>query len=101
MELPRRTITLEEHVALPSLSKWTEMETYAAIGRMFPGTTEKIKDCSTGRIAAMDSANVSFQVMSHIPNVGIADVAGCRGANDEMAEAVKKNPSRLGGFAGE
>lgn len=100
MELPKCTITLEEHVAMPSLSGWTEMETYAFIGRAFPAMAKKITDCSTGRIANMDSANISFQVMSHIPNIGVAEVAGCRGANDKMTDAVKRNSSRLAEFAG-
>lgn len=99
MELPSRTITLEEHVALPSLAGWADLDAYIAITWLFPETTKKLTDCSEGRIAAVDSAQVSFQVLSHIPNIGVSDVAGCRGANDEMAEAVKKNPHRFAGFA--
>ncbi|KAK7750256.1 hypothetical protein SLS62_007773 [Diatrype stigma] len=99
MELPPRTITLEEHVALPSLAGWTELDAYVAVTRAFPKTAVTLTDCSEGRIAAMNSAQVSLQVLSHIPNIGISDVAGCRGANNEMAEAVKKNPHRFAGFA--
>lgn len=37
--------------------------------------------------------------MSHIPGMCNDNPEGCRKANDEMAEAIEKNPGRFGGFA--
>ncbi|KAF3771088.1 hypothetical protein M406DRAFT_36423 [Cryphonectria parasitica EP155] len=92
-----RTITLEEHVAFPSLG--SDSEFYEAMWKVFPKAREQLWDHGSNRLADMDANNVSFQIMSHIPGIGVSNIAGCRGANDEMAAAVQKNPKRLGGFA--
>ncbi|KAI1268837.1 hypothetical protein F5Y18DRAFT_169270 [Xylariaceae sp. FL1019] len=49
------------------------------------------------RIGSMDANNVSLQVLSHVPGTLSPDT--CAKANDEMAKAIKANPSRLAAFA--
>jgi hypothetical protein len=64
----------------------------------------KLLDLGAGRIAAMDEASIDYQVLS-LASMGLdalaADVATplVRDINEELAEAVKANPTRLGGFA--
>jgi uncharacterized protein len=64
----------------------------------------KMLDLGAGRIAAMDEAGIDFQVMSlaamGFDALDAADeTALARDVNDELAEAVRQNPTRLGGFA--
>lgn len=64
----------------------------------------KLLDLSAGRIAAMNEAEIDFQVLS-LAAMGLdaldADAATsvAHDVNDELADAVRANPSRLGGFA--
>jgi len=102
-----KTITLEEHFVTERFLKAT-----AAGGHGFPPSMAALKpkllDLGKGadskRIAAMDEAGIDYQVLSlaalglegldarEEPSV-LADV------NDELAEAIRGNPQRLGGFA--
>ena len=96
--LPSGCITLEEHAALPSLGD--EHPCYEEIYKSFPGCRQRLADLRAGRIEDMDRAHVDFQIISQVS--GIAnwrDSRSCRLANDELAEAIKKAPNRLGGFA--
>jgi len=45
----------------------------------------------------MDAGNVNLQILSHGPIT--ASPQACRDANDELAEACRKNPKRFAGFA--
>ncbi len=60
-------------------------------------------DIGSGRIDAMDANGIDIQVLSYsnstqlIPGPHAVDLA--RAANDRLAEAVRKNPTRLGGMA--
>jgi predicted TIM-barrel fold metal-dependent hydrolase len=47
----------------------------------------------------MDVSGVTLQVLSCTAGVGVGDPAGCRGANDELAAAVRAHPSRFAAFA--
>ncbi|KAI0010246.1 amidohydrolase 2 [Xylariaceae sp. FL0662B] len=94
---PSFSITLEEHVVFPSLG--SDRPFYNDIWKVFPEVKGALEDHSTGRIGDLDKGHVSFQVMSHLPGMSNHNVEGCRRANDEMTEAIKKNPNRLGGFA--
>src|SRR5271156_6867613 len=98
-----RTITLEEHFVTKSFVKATEVPgrgVPAPIAQLGP----KLLDFGAGRIAAMDEAGVDFQVLSLV-SMGLdalaADVATplVRDVNDELAEAIGSNPTRLTGFA--
>ena len=98
-----RTITLEEHFVTESFVKATEIPGHsvpAPIAQLRP----KLLDLGAGRIAAMDEASIDYQVLS-LASMGLdalaADVATplVRDINEELAEAVKANPTRLGGFA--
>ncbi|KAI1417886.1 amidohydrolase 2 [Hypoxylon sp. FL1857] len=97
MTAPSYSITLEEHTSFPSLG--SEGPLYDSVWEALPDTKLAVADHSAGRIADMDSGHVSYQIISHLPGLGSNNPDGCRKANNEMAEAVKKNPTRLGGFA--
>jgi predicted TIM-barrel fold metal-dependent hydrolase len=64
----------------------------------------KLLDLGAGRIAAMDEAGIDYQVLS-LAAMGMDGLdaatatALVRDVNDELADAVRANPSRLGGFA--
>ncbi|KAE9373552.1 amidohydrolase 2 [Stipitochalara longipes BDJ] len=99
MPLPTRVITLKEHAAFPSLGHGSTTPFYQAMWKVFPEWKQDLSDHATKRIADMDSGHISFQVMSHIPGIGSTNPLGCTAANNEMAAAIKQNPTRLGGFA--
>ncbi|KAF4631758.1 hypothetical protein G7Y89_g6373 [Cudoniella acicularis] len=92
-----KVITLEEHVVFPSLGD--DCPFYHAIWDVFPERRKDARDCSTRRIADMDAGGVTFQIMSHLPGMGTTSPDRCRSANGEMADAIKENPKRFGGFA--
>jgi uncharacterized protein len=95
-----KTITLEEHF-------FTESYLRAAKGDpsvQFGGLQSKLLDLGAGRIAAMDEAGIDVQVLSLAAFAleGLDAATGtalARDVNDELAAAVKANPTRLAGFA--
>ena len=87
------TITLEEHYLSTSLGQ-SNADLYAFFS---PQIRDKLQDLGGERLANMDAGGVSLQVISHGPGVG--NVAQCRAANDHLADAVTRNPSRFAGFA--
>lgn len=98
-----KTITLEEHFVTEDFLNATGengQRSNPVMAQMHP----LLLDLCEGRIAAMDEAEVDFQVLS-LAAMGLehldADTATSviRGVNDEVAEAIKANPTRLGGFA--
>jgi predicted TIM-barrel fold metal-dependent hydrolase len=98
-----RTVTLEEHFVTESFLRAT-----GALGNSSPSPLAalhpKLLDLGAGRIAAMDEAGVDFQVLS-LASMGFdaldtaTATALAHDVNDELAEAIRANPSRLGGFA--
>ena len=98
-----KTITLEEHFVTESFLRAT-----GAYGKNAPPQLQelqpKLLDLGPERIAAMDEAGVDFQVMS-LAAMGIDKLEAKEATpliadvNDELAEAVRANPKRLGGFA--
>jgi uncharacterized protein len=94
-----RTITLEEHYASPAFLEGP--------GQDLNGSTrlvEQLRDLDDRRIADMDAAGIDVQVLSlTAPGVEQLDateaVALAREANDHLAEAVRRHPSRFAGFA--
>ncbi|KAI1472066.1 amidohydrolase 2 [Daldinia caldariorum] len=97
MSPPSFSITVEEHALFPSFSD--DLVFLDETWTVFPQTKEALEDHSTGRLAEMDKGHVSYQIMSHLPGLSNFNPEGTRKANNEMAEAIRKNPSRFGGFA--
>jgi predicted TIM-barrel fold metal-dependent hydrolase len=65
---------------------------------------EQLQELGDARIAEMDTAGLDVQVLSlNSPGVEQSDAADqiaiARDANDFLAEAIKKHPTRLAGFA--
>lgn len=98
-----RTITLEEHFVTQDFLKTTGAygpDTPSALQPMQP----KLLDLSEGRLAAMDEAGISLQVLS-LASMGLnkLDAASATpliaGVNDELQAAVQAHPDRFAGFA--
>ena len=98
-----RTITLEEHYATQTLLDVpTENARYDF--RAFPPLVAQLCDLGDGRLKAMDVAGIDLQVLSlTAPGVEQLDVADAvsvaRDANDQLAAAVRRHPTRFAGFA--
>ncbi len=94
-----RTITLEEHYASPAF-----MEGPGRDLKHSATLVEQLCDLDDRRIADMDAAGIDMQVLSlTAPGVEQLDateaVALSREANDYLAQAVRRHPSRFAGFA--
>ena len=95
-------IALEEHFVTRSFMKATEGTGHAApqIAELGP----KLLDLGAGRIAAMDAAGIDFQVLS-LAAMGFDALPASQATplahdvNDELADTVRKNAPRFGGFA--
>jgi predicted TIM-barrel fold metal-dependent hydrolase len=108
-----RTITLEEHYATPAFmdGPGRQIKEEAEAARAHPQVAaglarliEQLCDIGEGRIADMDAAGLDLQVLSlTAPGVEQLDpveaVALARDTNDTLAEAVRRHPDRLAGFA--
>jgi predicted TIM-barrel fold metal-dependent hydrolase len=108
-----RTITLEEHYATPAFMDGPgrqireEAEAARAHPQVAAGLARLITqlcDIGEGRIANMDAAGLDVQVLSlTAPGLEQLDpveaVALARDTNDTLAQAVRRHPDRLGGFA--
>ena len=99
-----RIITLEEHVLTPAFAEATRDDEYglpaALRGRMEP----QLLDLGEGRIAAMEEAGISLQVLSlaangldRLPRDEATELAA--DANDRIDEAARASPDRFAGFA--
>jgi len=98
-----RTITLEEHFVTESFLRATGKygkDSTTPYAELQP----KLLDVGSGRIADMDTARIDFQILS-LAAMGFDALASdtatslARDINDELAAAVRANPTRLGGFA--
>jgi hypothetical protein len=102
-----RTITLEEHFASPGFLEGPGRkikEQAAKFGDRAAKLLEQLGDVGVGRKAEMDAAGIDVQVLSLTsPGTEQLDepdaVALAREANDFLAEAVQRNPTRFAGFA--
>ncbi|KAK3366744.1 hypothetical protein B0T24DRAFT_581002 [Lasiosphaeria ovina] len=99
LALPKKLIALEEHSALASLGAGESIPFYAHAHATFPAAAAKLFDLGAGRLRDMDAGGITLQVLSCTAGVGVGNPAGCRGANDELAAAVRVSPSRLAAFA--
>jgi len=92
-----RTIALEEHFSTEAFTNAYGQTTQSELRPL-------LCDVGAGRIAAMDAAGIDVQVLS-LAAPGVeqlkpdAAVATSREVNDGLAQAVRRHPKRLAGFA--
>jgi uncharacterized protein len=108
-----RTITLEEHYATPAFmdgpghqikNQAQAAHAHPQVAAGYTQLIEQLCDLDDRRIADMDTAGINVQVLSLTsPGVEQLDaaeaVALARDANDRLADAVRRHPSRFTGFA--
>jgi uncharacterized protein len=102
-----RTITLEEHFAMPGFFDIAGRELKhraETVGGRYANLIERLCDLDSGRLAEMDAAGIDMQVLSlTAPGVEQLDAADAiplaRDSNDYLATAVKKHPTRFAGLA--
>lgn len=99
-----RIITLEEHITTPEILKAARMPVTGASVAFMQAMNAKLLDVGEGRIADMDAAGISMQVLSVSANaVDTLDSASAnavaRDANNRMAAAVRAHPTRFAAFA--
>jgi predicted TIM-barrel fold metal-dependent hydrolase len=102
-----RVVALEEHFAVPALVRRIDPDAIAKRG--FPSgfhaqLGEKMADLGAGRLADMDAAGITMQVLSPSgPGADLLEgddgIAFARDINDHLAEAIAAHPDRLAGFA--
>jgi hypothetical protein len=102
-----RTITLEEHFATPEFLDGPGRklkERALKFGGAAANLLEQICDVGDKRVAEMDAAQIDMQILS-LTSPGAEQleaaeaVAFARRTNDYLADALRKYPTRLGGFA--
>ena len=99
---PVRLIALEEHFVYDGL-----MSTYDETDRalLAPSRVPGLDEVGDMRIAEMDRAGIDLQILSHTkPGAqeiedGAQAAALARAANDYLAQAVARHPTRLAAFA--
>lgn len=108
-----RTIGLEEHYATAAfmdgpgrqlVELGESAKAHPQVAASLATLVERLCEFGDRRVAAMDAAGVGVQVLSlTAPGVEQLDaaeaVALARDANDRLAEAVRRHPGRLAGFA--
>src|SRR5215472_716290 len=108
-----RTITLEEHYATPAFMQGPGRQikdhiqaahAHQEVAAEMSALLDRLCDLDDGRIAEMDAARIDMQVLSLTPpgteQLNAPEAAAlARDANDLLAEAVRRHPSRLAGFA--
>ena len=102
-----RTITLEEHFAYPGFLEGPGRqlkERALRFGGAAAMILEQLCDLGERRIAEMDAAGIDFQVLSltspGTEQLEAADgITMAREANEFLAAAVKRNPTRFAGLA--
>lgn len=109
-----KLIVVEEHYMSKKINEqymkeMTKIVSPAVCSRLeglqgFLENNKEISDLGELRIAAMDKQGVDMQVISYGNNSPMdlpaeTSVQLCRQANDELAAAIKKYPTRFAGFA--
>lgn len=96
-------IALEEHYAWDPASEGNVVATWLEANN--PVAHDRLYDRGTLRLEQMDAAGIDFQILS-LFDPGVQDetdvaraVDLARRANDDLAETVRENPARFGGFA--
>lgn len=100
-----RIIAIEEHYRTPSIAKATASDPYMQVlGARGEDIARRLEDLGPMRLDAMDSAGIDVQVISHtLPSTERLDAASAiplaREANDMLADAIARHPTRFIGFA--
>jgi uncharacterized protein len=102
-----RIITLEEHYAMPAFfdGPGRGLKNRAeTVGGRYAALIERLCDLDAKRLAEMDAAGIDMQVLSltspGVEQLEAAEAIACaRDANDYLADAVKKHPTRFAGLA--
>lgn len=102
-----RTIAVEEHFVTPAFVAGPGKLSTERFRTGRPGGVaiiEKLSDVGDKRVAEMDAAGIDMQVLSlNSPGVEQSEtdvaIACARDANDFLAAAVKRHPTRFAGFA--
>jgi uncharacterized protein len=104
-----KTVGLEEHFATPELiDAWHALEPQwqdvALVGSKDDELARRLVDVDAERIAAMDDTGLDVAVVSTttpgLQNLTPADAVALQGVcNDTVADAVRRHPDRLQGFA--
>jgi 2,3-dihydroxybenzoate decarboxylase len=105
-----RKIALEEHFTTHTYQAFLEKQlarnagSMAGGGGLPPHLVERLLDLDQERLRSMDEADIAMQVLSlslpgleHIPPVDAIPLA--LDINDELADAIRRHPTRLAGFA--
>lgn len=87
-------ITLEEHFISSKLRAVESVDHFVGFPQHIVAKLESLGD---ERIQDLDKGHVSLQVLSHGPGDRSPDL--CVLANDDLASAISKHPTRLAGFA--
>lgn len=98
-----RTITVEEHYVSQAFLKSPGRKWYEA-NQSNVDLLKRLSDLDEHRIAEMDAAGIDVQVLSlHSPGVQQLDTAEAvelaTEFNDSLADAIRRHPTRLAGFA--
>jgi hypothetical protein len=108
-----RVITIEEHVLNPAVAQasaatmrqlnpnWSTAFSPDS-GLPYTPSPDVLADLDEGRLADMDKHGITMQVLSNLTTQQVpADVAAdlVRAANDNLAGAVRRHPSRFAAFA--
>lgn len=97
-----RIVTIEEHFAYEPVTKYCEV--LEIFRKYHHPATSKLFDVNAGRLADMDKAGVSYQLLS-LFDPGVQEleaklaVSLAREANDYLASVVANHPTRFGAFA--
>jgi predicted TIM-barrel fold metal-dependent hydrolase len=94
--MPTPLITLEEHFLSKAVAD-ANNDKYAMQLKHIPGVEDKLRDLDMMRLADMAAGKVSLQVISHAP--GAINLLQAKGANDQLAAAIRQHPDRFAGFA--
>lgn len=104
-----RIVALEEHFMLPDIVGRIPPQKIADWGWPEPmppqmRQDERLHDLDGGRLGDMDEAGITVQVLSTVgPGADLLErpdaIRFARDMNDRLADAVKRHPNRLAGFA--
>jgi predicted TIM-barrel fold metal-dependent hydrolase len=100
-----KTITLEEHILTPEIFETTAGSRQAGDSHDYmQALRDKLFDFGAGRIADMDAAGISMQVLSPAAaGLELLEAAQAtalaKDVNDKLAAGVKAHPTRFAAFA--
>ena len=99
-----RVVALEEHFLVPELIDREFRAIGDGINWLSPELSDALSDLDQKRIADMDENGITQQIIStSMPGADLLDgsaaIRFAQSTNDRLAEAVRQNPARFGGFA--